>query len=540
SSSHSSPRLLTAFGKWGLVCDDSWDLPDGDVVCRQLGFALGAKEVFTGGRFGTGEESSSFLMDDVNCLGHEVSLDHCNFAGWNEHDCSNKETAGVSCFNPGDECGRGQFRCQNGRCVEFRFLCDSIDDCLDSSDEEREMCESPVEVRLVGGKEDPSEEPRSGRVEVKYLGQWGTVCDDDFGIEEGHVFCRMLGWGSAKLVHKNNTFGEGEGQIWLDDLRCLGYETSVVECTHQLWGVTNCDHSEDVGLTCSPELLPELDGSGPMVSTSRPPPSSLPQHCGFRTVSDRPKPPPLEAPRIVKGYVPQPGAHPWMAGLRLRTTTGSSHWCGGVIVTAEHIMTAAHCVNRYPSSTYIIRVGDFDNAEVEPEEQEFRVHDIRVHLDFAKGLDLNNDIAIIKLKPLKGKHIRFSSLVQPICLPLPDFNYKPGMQCSVAGWGSMGRHVGYSRLMQSTFLPILSDKQCRTDHVYGPNRLSDTMFCAGRLEGGVDTCQGDSGGPLVCEVNGRHTTVGITSWGQGCARANKPGVYTRITNYLDWIYDNLY
>ena len=61
------------------------------------------------------------------------------------------------------------------------------------------------------------------------------------------------------------------------------------------------------------------------------------------------------------------------------------------------------------------------------------------------------------------------------------------------------------------------------------------MFCAGYLAGGIDSCQGDSGGPMVCTSRERNTLLGIISWGYGCGRANKPGVYTKVVNYLDWI-----
>ncbi|ROT68950.1 hypothetical protein C7M84_012901 [Penaeus vannamei] len=136
-------------------------------------------------------------------------------------------------------------------------------------------------------------------------------------------------------------------------------------------------------------------------------------------------------------------------------------------------------------------------------------------------------------------HPQFGKYVQPLCLVPPGWNYPSYLNCTVAGWGSLGPELGHSKVLQSAALPILPDSTCRADYVYGPTRLTEGMYCAGYMEGGIDTCQGDSGGPMVCVVDGRHTVVGITSWGHGCARANKPGVYTKLTKYLSWVYSNM-
>ncbi len=92
-------------------------------------------------------------------------------------------------------------------------------------------------------------------------------------------------------------------------------------------------------------------------------------------------------------------------------------------------------------------------------------------------------------------------------------------------------------------MPLLDVEQCMSRQVYGPNRLGSGMFCAGFLEGGVDTCQGDSGGSLACKVTGdggdRHVLMGLTSWGYGCGRPNRPGVYTKVIDYLDWIVEKM-
>ncbi len=80
---------------------------------------------------------------------------------------------------------------------------------------------------------------------------------------------------------------------------------------------------------------------------------------------------------------------------------------------------------------------------------------------------------------------------------------------------------------------------CVSERVYGPKRLGGGMFCAGYLEGGVDTCQGDSGGGLICQVRGRQTVMGLVSWGVGCGEPNKPGVYTKVADYVEWIYERI-
>lgn len=109
-------------------------------------------------------------------------------------------------------------------------------------------------VRLVDG---PTR--NEGRVEVLANGAWGTVCDDDFGIEDANVICRMLGYSGALQFHTNAAhYGEGSGKIWIDNLGCTGNESDLFECPMNAIGKHNCGHNEDVGVKCngnSPPLL---------------------------------------------------------------------------------------------------------------------------------------------------------------------------------------------------------------------------------------------------------------------------------------------
>nr|CAD7594789.1 unnamed protein product [Timema genevievae] len=404
--------------------------------------------------------------------------------------------------------------------------------------------------------------------------------------------------------------------------------------------------------------------------------------------------------RVIGGGEVIQGSYPWQASVRVRTTIKSVHWCGAVVISPLHVLTAGHCLQDYTKEAYFVRVGDYDAEADDGTEQELNIDEIYFHEEFNRGVRLNNDIALIKLK---SQGIRLGADIQPICLPPSNLLYSPGLNCTISGWGSVksagsgryyragaaekdelagrgeSRHGNnflkhpapnrdrakagmregfpqqrgsrylfrsrderdrsnpcyrgrpwagtpgtadlpgqviamvcsgvvlkkdaertgvpaysaggcrrafpkgrgflnsgglggrgaclprkgisafrYSRTLRAIWIPVLPVDTCKASFVYGEKAIGQGMFCAGHLEGGMDSCQGDSGGPMACLYEGKDTHIslcscsldsvsetvdsaghftlfGITSWGHGCGRPNKPGVYSNISFYRDWI-----
>lgn len=541
SGTHQGSIEVKAFGRWGYVCDDNFDKNAADVVCRELGFEGGVAELkphsfyHANGTTPTAK-SAVFIMDEVRCRGNESTLRECAFAGWGVHDCNDEEVMGLVCKTPVMTCPSDYWLCDaSSECVPIGFLCDNVVDCADGSDEHQQHCNAPLEMRLVDG---PSKS--EGRVEVKYRGIWGTICDDDFGVREARVVCRQLGLNGTGEVRKNK-YRSGTGQIWLDQVVCNGNETSIDDCLHWHWGEHNCGHGEDVGVSCgAPAARSTLTsnrsgGKSMKLDFIEKSTKIYPDSCGQLQVDPKAVKPTYGA-RVVHGGETVYGHHPWQAALRVKKQGKSVHWCGAVLISKYHVLTAAHCLIGYPKGGYMIRLGDFDTQTLEQAELDIFIEDYYIHEDFRKGHHMNNDIAVVLLK----SPIRFNKFIQPICLPTKNQAYPAGMNCTISGWGAIesGSSV-YSQELKAATVPLLSTSVCTQPEVYGSN-ITETMFCAGNLAGGTDACDGDSGGPLVCTDKQRgHTLYGIISWGAHCGYANKPGVYVKVKHYLDWIEQKL-
>ncbi|XP_063960749.1 uncharacterized protein LOC129267746 [Lytechinus pictus] len=189
-------------GTWGTVCDDGWDLNDAHVVCRMLGFpkASSAPVMAT-----YGEGTVDILLDDVQCSGSEYSLEDCRKKKYWVHNCEHKEDAGIVCTEP-----------------------------------------VPLQVRLANGPNN-----NIGRVEVMMnQGHWGTVCDDFWDPQDANVVCRMLGFFGAAYAPVRATYGEGQGDILLQNVDCMGTEHKLETCFYDTPQLYDCAHDEDASAAC--------------------------------------------------------------------------------------------------------------------------------------------------------------------------------------------------------------------------------------------------------------------------------------------------
>jgi len=232
--------------------------------------------------------------------------------------------------------------------------------------------------------------------------------------------------------------------------------------------------------------------------------------------------------RIVGGQVAKVNEFPWRCYLK---TNSYSFFCGCSIISNNWILTAAHCTQavmplRDGDKLYAV-IGDHDRStSQETQSQQIEISNVYDHPQY-DDQTMDNDMSLLKVR----SQIVYGQTISPVCLPFAyandDFS---GTTVSASGWGTTSQGGQVSNQLREVDLPVLTTEQCSR---YYPGQITENMICT--YQPGKDTCQGDSGGSIDLQRNGRYYHIGVVSWGIGCARENNPGVYAKVTKYLDWI-----
>lgn len=228
--------------------------------------------------------------------------------------------------------------------------------------------------------------------------------------------------------------------------------------------------------------------------------------------------------KIVGGVPAIKGEFPFQVSLQ---SSSGSHFCGGSLIKADWVLTAAHCVQG--SATMKIVVGLHDQSNKTGTET-FTAKRIIAHPKFNRST-LDFDYALIQL----SADSKFRSIdLNRVEIEVPKNNEQ--FMVWTSGWGttSEGSYT-LPKILNKVEIPLVSTEDCNMSEVYNGD-ITDRMICAGFKAGGKDSCQGDSGGPLFTQqASGDFTLVGVVSWGEGCARPNKYGVYSKVNAMIDWI-----
>ncbi|KAG7282339.1 hypothetical protein CRUP_002727 [Coryphaenoides rupestris] len=430
------------------------------------------------------------LLDDTN----ECDPNPCK----NNGICSQLAAGGFSCSCPEPYTGR--------TCQTMKDVCKNMDcgrgDCLVMSTAPFYRCQCQV----------PFKPPKCRKASACRPSpcQNGGQCIKDRSRNSSHCHCpngftgKFCQMGPADCMVEDGEFYRGAVSVTETGVECLYWNSAFIPRKGSnpfsdypdfdgIGEHNSCRNPDgDSRPWCFIKIQPLLRPPPPLPPPQRPnvvPVTTAPPDLPDGQFSQCGRPNPGRAGRIFGGKKSLPGAHPWQASLQVRRRGSSDpfrHICGGVLIESCWVLTAAHCIG--DGVDMQVMLGAVDRTKVEEYHQIIPVERVFSHKEYKKTpFALYNDI----------------------------------------------EQYGTSNLLDAR-VRLIADQRCKEPHVYGGS-LDNSMFCAGSMSGGVDSCQGDSGGPLVCEHNGTHYISGLVSWGDGCGKKYKPGVYTNVHRFNAWI-----
>ncbi|XP_043114334.1 transmembrane protease serine 4a isoform X2 [Puntigrus tetrazona] len=366
--------------------------------------------------------------------------------------------------------------------IPLEKACDGKEDCSGAEDESacvtKFKANSTFPLRLV---------TRTNVLQILKPDEnkWRSVCADSFTQQHAETACQQLGY-SAKPSFSTVQVGMLPTDLKMSFCTVGSSKPQTFQST--VSDLKVCSQGAVVTLKCS--------------------------ECGLSRNQDR----------IVGGQDAVIENWPWQVSLQ----SVGQHTCGGSLVSPQWVVTAAHCFNGEGNKA-LIRWKVVSGNTYLGSAGASSVDKIIVHKDYLSGHN-DYDIAMIRLQ----SPITVGESRRPVCLPPQDLGLKEGDNLVVTGWGHLTEKGNLSPKLQKAQIPFIDTAKCSSPAVYG-SIITPRMICAGFLTGGVDACQGDSGGPLVYS-DSCWMLVGVVSWGLGCAREGRPGVYTNMDQMLDWVH----